>query len=127
MLALNKILQKTNEKLCIQFSQARYVFSGAISALFTKKTDIKQLIFQQSNLLIKAIKSIDQVVMGVNVLKYCQRLKVHEMSPNRFLKKEKMELLKRKIELATKIQLKTLPYWLISENCLKKQQKSSNK
>ena len=39
----------------------------------------------------------------------------------------KMELLKRKIELAKEIQLKALPRWLISENCLKKQQESNNK
>lgn len=49
------------------------------------------------------------------------------MPLNRYLEKKNMKLLKKKVDLAIKMQLKVLPYWLISENCLKKQKKSSNK
>ena len=40
---------------------------------------------------------------------------MHEMSLARYLGEEKMELLRREIELSTGIQLKTLPRWLINE------------
>lgn len=45
----------------------------------------------------------------------------------RYLGEGKIELLKREIELSMGIQLKLVPWWLISKNCLQEQQKSSNK
>ena len=65
--------------------------------------------------------------MGVEVLKYWQRLKVHGIPLNRYLGERKVELLKKEVQSATRIQIKALPRWFISENCLKKQQESSNK
>ena len=127
MLALNEALQKAGEEPCIRFSRVRYAPSGAISALLTEKADAGQLIPRRSNLLIRAVKSVDPAVVGVEVLEHWQRLKVHGMPLNRYLGEGKMELLKREVESATGIQLKTLPRWLISENRLKEQQESSNK
>ena len=54
--------------------------------------------------------------MEVEVLEHWQRLKVHGMSLDRYLGEEKMELLKREVELSTGIKLKALPRWLINEN-----------
>ena len=66
-------------------------------------------------------------VSGVEVFEHWQWLKVHGMPLERYLGEGKIELLKREVESATGIQLKVLPRWLISENRLRAQQKSSNK
>lgn len=52
---------------------------------------------------------------GVEVLEHWQRLKIHRMPLERYLGEGKMELLKREVESATEIQLKTVPGWFISE------------
>ncbi len=77
------------------------------------------MIPQRSNLLIQAAKSVDPAVVGVEILENWQRVKVHGMPLERYLGERKMELLRRKVESATEIQLKTLPQWLISESQLK--------
>lgn len=48
------------------------------------------------------------------------------MPLKRYPKEGKIELLKRKVESAMKIQLKLVFQWLISKNRLGKQQKSNN-
>ena len=65
--------------------------------------------------------------MGIEILEHWQRLKVHGMPLERYLGEGKMELLKREVESATGIQLKTMPRWLISKSRLKEQQEFSNK
>ena len=127
MLALNEALQKAGEETYIRFSRVRYAPSGAISALLTEKGDAGQLIPQRSNLLIRAVKSVDPAVVGVEVLEHWQRLKVHGMPLERYLGEGKMELLKREVESATGIQLKAPPRWLINESRLKEQQEFNNK
>ena len=127
MLALNEALQQAGEEKSIRFSWVRYAPSGAFSALLNKKADAGQLIPRRSNLLIWAVKSIDPTVVGVEILEYWQRLKVHGMPLERYLGEKKMELLKREIELSMGIQLKVLPRWFISESRLKEHQESSNK
>lgn len=64
--------------------------------------------------------------MGIEVLENLQRLKVHGMPLERYLGEGKMELLKKEVESATGIELKTLPRWLISESRLREQQEVSN-
>ena len=85
------------------------------------------MIPQRSNLLIRAAKPVDPAVVGVEILEHWQRLKVHGMPLERYLGEGKMGLLKREVELATGIQLKTLPRWIISESRLKEQQEFDNK
>lgn len=46
MLALNKVLLQVEVKTYIRFSQVQYTLSGAIFALFAKKTDVGELIPQ---------------------------------------------------------------------------------
>ena len=121
MLAFNKLLQKAGEELDTQFSQGRYAPSGAIFALLTKKADAELLIPRLSNLLIQAANTVDYAIVGVEVLKHWQRLKVHGMSLKRYLGGGKIEVLKREVELSTDIQLKALPHWLISKNRLREQ------
>ena len=119
MLALNEALQQAGEEKSIRFSRVGYAPSGAVSALLNEKADAGQLIPRRSNLLIRAVKSIDPAVVGVEILEHWQRLKVHEMPLERYLGEGKMELLKREVESSTGIQLKALPRWLISESRLK--------
>ena len=127
MLALNEALQQAGVETYIRFSRVRYVPSGAISALLTEKANAGQLIPQRSNLLIRAAKSVDPAVVGVEILEHWQRVKVHGMPLERYLGEGKMRLLRREVESATGIQLKTLPRWLISESRLKDQQEFNNK
>ena len=60
-------------------------------------------------------------------LEQWQRLKVHGMSLERYLGPAKMKSLKREFESLTGIPLKTMPRWLITEDCFKEQQEMSNK
>ncbi len=112
---LNESLQKAGIPAYIRFSRVGYSQSGAISALLSEKGNAENLVRDHSNMLIRAAKSIDEKVIGVEALERWQRLKVHGMPLARYLGEGKMELLRREIESSTGIQLKTLPRWLISE------------
>ena len=79
MLALNKSLQKAGIPAYIQFSRVEYSQSGAISALLTEKSNAEEFISNHSNILIRAAKSVDEGVIGVEALERWQRLKVHGM------------------------------------------------
>lgn len=68
MLALNEALQKAGVKAKIWFSRVQYALSRSILAFFTEKADATMLISSRSNLLIRAIKSVDEVIVGVEVL-----------------------------------------------------------
>lgn len=127
MLALNEALQKAGVESKVRFSRLQYAPSGSVSALLTEKTDATMILPQRSNLLIRAAKTIDDVVVGVEILEQWQRLKVHGMSFKRYLEPGKLELLKKEVESLTGIPLKTMPCWLINEDCLKEQQDKSNK
>ena len=50
LLALNKALQKAGEET--QFCGVKYLLSGAMSALLTKKTNVKSIVSWLSNILI---------------------------------------------------------------------------
>lgn len=106
MLALNKALQRAGVEPKVRFSRVRYAPSGSISALFTEKADATMLLPQWSNLLIRAAKMVDDMIVGVEILEQWQRLKVHEMSLERYLGSGKLELLKREVESSTEIPLK---------------------
>lgn len=112
MLALNEALQKAGEGWDTRFSRVRYAPSGVIFAL-TEKANAGLLIPRLSNLLIRAAKTIDSAVVGVEILEHWQQLKVHGLSLERYLGEGKMELLKQEVESSTGIQLKALPRWLI--------------
>lgn len=127
MLALNEALQKAGVGSKVRFCHVRYAPSGSISALLTEQADASMLLPQQSNLLVRAAKSVDQAVIGVETLEHWQRLKVHGMSLARYLGPNKMDFLKREVESSTGINLKAVPRWLINEERLKEQQEAHNK
>lgn len=127
MLALNEALQKTGIDPKVRFCRIRYAPSGSISALLTEKADAAMLLPQRSNLLIRAAKSVDDAVVGVEIMEHWQRLKVHGMSLARYLGPDKMELFKREVESSTGIALKAMPRWLVNEDRLKEQQEANNK
>ena len=103
ILTLNKLLQKARVLAYIRFSKMRYLQSRAISALLTKKSNAEKLINSYLNILIKAAKSIDKRVVGVEVFEHWQQLKVYGMSLARYLGEEKIEVLCREIESSTEI------------------------
>lgn len=127
MLALNEALQKAGVEPKTRFIRVKYAPSGSISALLTEKSDATILLPQQSNMLTRAAKAIDDAVIGVEILEHWHRLKVHGMSLDRYFGPGNMELLKREVESSTGISLKTIPRWLINENRLREQQESNNK
>ena len=110
MLALNEALQKAGIETKIRFSRVRYTSSGSISALLTKKADTTMLIPSKSNPLIRAAKSVDDAVVGLEVLEQLQRLKVHGMPLDRYVGLGKMELLKREVESSTGVLLQATPH-----------------
>lgn len=118
MLALNESLQKTGITTYTRFSMVGYSQWGAISALLTEKFNAEQLISPHANMLIRVAKAVDAGIIGVEALERWQRLKVHEMSLERYLGEGEMVMLCREINSFMGIQLKTLPRWLISESRL---------
>lgn len=103
ILVLNEALARAGKGVDIQFSQVKYLLSGEVSALLTKKANARLLISQLSNVFIWASKTVDAAMIEVEILEYWQYLKVHGMSLNRYLDEKKMELLKRNIKLSTDI------------------------
>ena len=70
MLALNKLLQKAGILAYTRFSRVRYLQSRAISALLIEKSNIKQLVGNYSNIFIRAAKTVDVRVIGVEALEH---------------------------------------------------------
>ena len=64
-------------------------------------------------------KDSRDAVVGVEILEQWQRLKVHGMLMERYLRPGKMDLLKKEVESLTGIPLKATPRWLINEDRLK--------
>ena len=126
MLILNESLQKAKIPAYTRFSRVGYLQPGAIFALLTEKSNAENLLRDHSNMLIRAAKSVDDKVTGIEALERWQRLKVHGMSLARYLGEGKMELLCQEIESSTGIQLKTPPRWLISETRLEERLESGS-
>lgn len=103
ILALNEALQKAGESASIRISRIGYSQSGAISALLTEKADTRELLKKHKNILIRAVQTIDVAVVGAEALEHWHRLKVHEMSLERYLGERKMELFRREVESSTGI------------------------
>ena len=61
-----------------------------------------------ANLLIQVAKLVDTAIIKIEILENCQRFKVHGMPLERYFGKRKIKLLKRKVESAVGIELKTL-------------------
>lgn len=57
------------------------------------------VLLQQSNMLIRIAEAVDNVVIGVKVLKQSHRLKIHGMSLDLYLGPENVELLRKEIKL----------------------------
>lgn len=80
-----------------------------------------------NQIFIRVAKVVDVGVIGVEVPKQQQRLKVYRMSLARYFREEKLEILYRKIKSSTGIQLKTGPCQQISESRLKKHLESGTR
>lgn len=100
----------------IRFSKMGYLSAGAAFALLTEKSIAEQLVANHLNILIKVTIIVNVGIIVVEALECWQRLKIYRISYMRYLEKRKMEVLCRKIELFMRIQLKTIPYLLISES-----------
>ena len=73
------------------------------------------------------MKTVDPAIVEVEILEYLQRLKLYGISLERYLSKEKMEILKQEVKSLINIQLKTLSQWLISEDRFREVQTTGNK
>ena len=88
---------------------------GAISGLFTERSNVEDLIKQHSNMLIQAAKLINKRVIGIEALEKWYRLKIHGMPLLHYFGEGKMEILSREIESSSGIKLKTIPQLLLSK------------
>ena len=95
----------------MRFSRVGYSQSGAVSGLLTERFNAEDLIKH----LIRAAKSVDEGIIGVEALEQWHRLKVHGMPLLRYFGEERVEVLSREIESSTGIKLKTTPRWLIGK------------
>lgn len=68
ILVLNKLLQKVGIPAYIRFCRVKYSQSRLISTLLINKFNIEKLIIKHSNALIRAAKSVDKGVIGVEAL-----------------------------------------------------------
>lgn len=103
MLILNEKLQQANLPAYIGLSKVGYSQSGAISGLLTEKSKAEERLKNYSIIFIRAAKSVDKAVIGVEALERWHRLKVHGMPLMRYYGEGKMELLCRKIKPFTGI------------------------
>ena len=70
MLALNEALQKTRIDSKVRFCYIRYALLELISALLTIKANVAILLPEQSNLLIRAAKLVDDKVVKVEIIEH---------------------------------------------------------
>lgn len=103
MLAFNEALQKPGKPTTVRFSRVGYFQLGAILVLLTEKADTTKLLKIQTNVLMWAVKTVDQAIIDTKTLECWHRLKVYEMSLERYFGKEKMVLFRREIESSTGI------------------------
>lgn len=126
MLALNEPLQRAGKCLETRFCQVKYLPSGAVSTILTKKANAGTVISRLSNVLIQVAKTVDLAIVKVEILEHWQRPKIYGILLEMYLKRS-MELLKCKVESSTVIQLKAFSRWLINKYRLRKQQETGNK
>ena len=81
-----------------------YSQSGAISGLLAEKSNAENLLRDHSTILLRAAKSVDEGVIGVETLERWHRLKVHGMHLMRYLGKRKMELPRNRIVYRDKVE-----------------------
>lgn len=80
MLVLNESLQKSGIPVYTRFNKVGYLQLGAIFALLMEKSSAENLVRDHSNMLIRAVKSIDKKVICIQALEQWQKLKVYEIS-----------------------------------------------
>lgn len=90
----------------VRFNRVGYSPSKVILALFTKKSNVVELIKTHSSILIQFAKIGNQAVISIEPLERWYYLKVNRISLERYLGIRKMELFKSEIESSTRIRLK---------------------
>ncbi len=126
MFVLNKALQRANVLAYVRFIKVGNSQFGAISGFLTEKSNPEELLGEYPTTLIRAVKSVDEGVIGIKKLERWHRLKVYGMLLMRYLGEGTMELLCREIKSSTGIKLKTMPQWLISKARLEERLKTGN-
>ena len=74
-----------------------YFKKGAISVFLSKRSNTKKLITKHRDRLIKAIRTVNIIVIGVKIITKWHKVKLAEMSLNKYLHKKDIKLLKREI------------------------------
>lgn len=69
MLAPNKAVQKVGKPALFQFRLVSYSPSGAILALFTKKSNAVEIFKNRTNVLFQVTKMVDQAIIRTETIK----------------------------------------------------------
>ena len=117
-LTVNEVLQRSDVSTHMRAIKAKYSTTKAISVLLEKKTSANMILLIYKDSLIKAIKKMNEKMTKVQSVEQWHRLRIHELSMNRYYEAEEMKLLRKKIEINAKIQLKVRLRWLIFEKRL---------
>ena len=76
-----------------------YSKRGAISVFLSERSNAEELITRHRDRLIKAIRTVDAMVTGVEIVTKWHKVKLAGIPLDRYLHKKGMELLKREIDL----------------------------
>lgn len=92
----------------VRFIKIGYSWSGAILGLLMVKSNTEELLRKYLTILIRATKSVDKRVVGVEMLEQWHRLNVYRMSLIYYLEERKIEILCQEIKLSIGIKLKII-------------------
>lgn len=101
-------MQQANILAYIRLNEMNYLQLSAIFELFTKKSNVKNLLKDYSTILIQADKLVNKWIIELKAFKHWYILKLYKMSLIQYYKKRKIKPVYLKIKLSIKIQLKTI-------------------
>ena len=105
-LAVNGVLQRSGAPAHMRAVRAGYSATEAISVLLEEKASVGMILPIYKDSLIRAVKKVDEKVTGIQGVEQWHRLRIHELSMNRYYEAEGMKLLRKEIEINAEIQLK---------------------
>ena len=95
-----------------------YSEKGAISILLSDRSDVNKLLIRHRNRLIKAVRAVDVLVTGIEVVTKWYKIKLAGMPLLRYLPYGGIELLQREINSQIENPLMLVPRWIISPSRL---------
>jgi hypothetical protein len=117
-LGINEMLKGIGAPPHVRVERVSYSATGSVSVLLKEKAHTGLLLPEYKDSLIKAVRAVDPAVVSIEAIEQWQRLKVHELSIERYGGEDGMKLFQREIEASTELMLKTKPRSLFNGDTL---------